>query len=1078
MAHLRGGQDQIELIAVCGPDDADRSARLRQVQADGDLGASIRTGFGNFDGVSKSVEFPTGICQDGDRHLPFDDERLHDRRECPAVAFRVGDPVHANDGRSCTVPPHACNYLFLVVGGIPVCEHEGVPPQVESVELEPRPEIDALLEAFLGRVDHPNMLLIEGEPGIGKTTAWGLTVHRAWQGGIRVLASRGAESETSLAFCGLTDLFADALGELEQALPPAAMVALRAAIDPSSRPAAGVDSRQIGLAVSAAVRELARNDLLLALDDVQWLDRPTIEALCFAIRRLGDVGVRVLLCARKQGDSRDPSADRLMHAMPVQGAASVTLGGFSEIRLARIVRNRIGVQLGARQARLLAEQVAGNPFWALELAGRRNGAATDAAPPTDSGTDILQQRIRDLPSDLRTVLATVAGLSRPTVDKAIAALQGFVADPDQAIDQSVDAGIITESSGMLRPVHPLLGSAALTLTPPVRRRRMHARFAELSTDPEQRAHHLAQTIGPGPDAELAVALDEGVDHARNRGAVHVAADLADQAVLRTPPSEVALRVRRLLTAAELNFSAGDLPTALGHVEGAWHLGVDDQQWSRMVALLVELTYWVKSPAEAESIAGQILREHQDENDQRLVALTLAADVGDGRGTPKVELATAAVDLADRVADPDPWAVSQSLLYLISTDIDSGRGLDERAVERARIAEREWLRRRPHWIPVITRVDTTVAYFRKIVDDLDGARAALGAAIETAMAEGDDSALTALLGHLALTECWAGNYPAALDAADRGAELAMFGGAVVPVVLHAARGLTLVHTGRIAAAREILDVHLPGGTQAGPGIRTVVLSHVAGLVDLLQGRPAEAADILETAYRMALQMGIKEPGRRQRLEGDLGEAWARTARWAELEDLADEQIQFGERTGRPVIAGVGYRLAAMAAGGLGDQEKARAAAAKAVKLHADRRFPLDLARSQLVLARILRRQRARGQAAQVESAARTLLAELGAKAWLDREDSVEIDPAALATVASDLAPRNKRGKLSTADLIAAGLTATERRVAGLAAAGRSNREVAAELFISVRTAEGHLSAVYRKLHLRGRAELAAHVEPED
>ncbi len=923
----------------------------------------------------------------------------------------------------------------------------------EAGDLQPRAELAAAQSWFFGQPP-PAVLRIEGEPGIGKSTAWGLCIERAWQSAISVLACRGSESEESLAFCGLTDLLGDQLELLNDSIPAASLATLRAALLPAPGPQDEYSERDVGLAVTTALRALAgRGEVLIAVDDAQWLDRPTVEALCFALRRLRSEPVRVLICARLTDDgSHSDVADRLWAASSHERRTSLLLAGFPPLTLAKIVRSRLDVEIGPRVAHELAERSNGNPFWAMEIIAAAGGAPTSPIdlPLPASRADLLERRVRALPGNVRTVLATVAALSRPSIDKVVAALAEVIDEPDRAVDAAVDAVVVTESAGMLRPAHPLLGAAALHLVPPLQRRRLHVRFAQLTTDPEQRALHLALAAPDGPDPEVAGALDVGVEHARRRGAAYTAADLADRAVAFTPPADVESANRRRLTAGALNFATGDLVTACSHVEGVWAHRDQCQDWPQMLALLIELTYWVHGRTAAETLVAQVLELYPADGPRRLLGLALAADVGDGLGTPRAELAEQAIDLAGRLDDPDPWAVSTARLYLASARLDSGYGIDHVSLREAAAAEQELQRRRPHWTPVLNRAGSHLAYFLKIVDDLSGSRHHLLRCIDIALAEGDDGSLAALYGHLALTECWAGDYPAAAAAAAAGTERATYGGGVVPVVLHAAGALTSLHTGQFEPAGEILAAQLPDPLHPPRSIKGVVMLHIAGLAELLQGRAVAAADLLGAALALAVELGISEPGRRQRLEGDLGAALAETGRFEELDALATAQTSWGTEHHRPVILGVGHRLAALAGSGRGDLATARRRAEQAVQAHRGAGFPLDLARSRLVLARIQRRQRARQAAAAETATAVGELKAIGAAGWLRLVD---------------IEPPTPTGHL----------TAAERRVADLAAAGATNKEIAARLFVSVRTVEGHLSLVYRKLGVRHRSELAHHPE---
>ena len=415
------------------------------------------------------------------------------------------------------------------------------------------------------------------------------------------------------------------------------------------------------------------------------------------------------------------------------------------------------------------------------------------------------------------------------------------------------------------------------------------------------------------------------------------------------------------------------------------------------------------------------------------------------------MAQASIDLFDTLEDPDPGVLSSALVYLAEAHLDAGRGVALDLFDRAEATENQQQLTAPRWIPVLNRARSIRAYQLKIVDDLDGARAELLHALSTARAEGDDTSLPAVLGHLALTEIWAGNYDEALAMAEEGLRHAAQTGGVAPATLYSSRALVAVLTGDPETARVLMAGQLRAKSDTVASKRTLVYRHVLGLAALLDDDVARALSHLDAAWAIAVELGIAEPGRRQRMEADLGQTLVACGHLDRADLLADEQIELGERTGRPTLTGVGWRIRGLALAARGELDASVTALDRAVEAHRRSPLRLELPRSQLARGQVRRRLRTPVLArADLDSALHGFTA-LGAVPW------IAITRAQLARISAP-AP-------------AAQLTPTETKVAVLAGHGRSNREIAAEMFLSVRTVEGHLAAIYRKLNLRGRGDLA-------
>ena len=387
------------------------------------------------------------------------------------------------------------------------------------------------LEAFLGAVPAGGQaLLLEGDAGIGKSALWYEGLRLARERGFRVLTARAARSETQVAFATVGDLFAPVLEATLPRLVPVQRRALEIALllrESDGRPP---DARLLGLALLSVVRALAQDGpLLVALDDVQWIDASSAEVLRFVLWRLEGEPVGVLATVRERPVEAPLELDRAFAVVSAaHGRASQRRGDPS-------------ASLGSPRAQpcrdpllLRVHEIAGgNPFFALELGrglvdGTIRADGTDVALP-ESLVALVTERLRALPARVRETLVAVAALAAPSV-VLLEALGPAVVDD---IELAQKRGVLELDGDRIRFTHPLLAPACYTAMPLHRRRRLHRRLAELDVDPEERARHLALAAS-GPDEEIAAALETAAPRPRARGAAQAAAELAERAVALTP----------------------------------------------------------------------------------------------------------------------------------------------------------------------------------------------------------------------------------------------------------------------------------------------------------------------------------------------------------------------------------------------------------------------------------------------------------------------------------------------------------------------------------------------------------------
>jgi hypothetical protein len=393
-------------------------------------------------------------------------------------------------------------------------------------------------------------LLIEGEAGIGKTTIW-TEAARLAGANARLLTARPSESEAKLSFSVLTDLFEPTLREIQDELPVPQRRALELALLLKA-PVAGtrVDARAVSLGTLGVLRSLAaRMPLTIAIDDVHWMDAASARSLSFALRRLVDESITVVAARRVPGP-REPI-----------GLTNMTT--FRGLRLGPLPADAIAQSLHQVDGpfprplvKRIHEASGGNPFYAREI-GRAltrlssHPRAGEPLPIPDDLHALLRERLKPLSADARDALLIVAASPSPSAD-----LVAAVAGSDIALEEAAQAEIVTMRGTSVVFTHPLLASAVYADAAPSTRRGVHERLAAVSTDPEQRARHLALS-STGPDEEAASSLDRAAVQARARGAPQVAAELSELAVTATPIEDFDARQRRTQMQAGNLFDAGD-----------------------------------------------------------------------------------------------------------------------------------------------------------------------------------------------------------------------------------------------------------------------------------------------------------------------------------------------------------------------------------------------------------------------------------------------------------------------------------------------------------------------------------------
>jgi DNA-binding NarL/FixJ family response regulator len=901
---------------------------------------------------------------------------------------------------------------------------------VAAPELLGRGEEVARTEAFLDGVPAgPRALTIRGEAGIGKTALWRAGLAAAEARGLTVLATRCLEAELPLAFVGLADLAEHALADAGGELTDAQREALAAAAGLAAPTRAAGDPIVLPRAFLALLRALARvGPVLVAVDDVQWLDPPTARVLSFAIRRLREEPVGLLVTWR--GDEPDPLA--LARTLEERGVEEVWLGGLSLGALAKLVRSRLDARVPRPVLARVHAATDGNPLFALEfarsLAERAPGLAP--LPIPDSLQELVRARVRGYPKRTRPLLAVVAAAERPTVSL----LTTIDRDAPRLLDAAVDAGALAVGSdGGVRFTHPLLAAAVYAALAPSRRRAVHAAIAGVAGDLEERARHRALAAA-GPDADVASLLAEAAERAAARGAPDAAAELAQEAVRLTPSADRVAWEERMLRVADYLANARELVAAgawvnellasnvVGErrarallvryyteadvdarrrtiVEALHHAGDDPRLRARILLIASLDQLHRENVAASESLAREALAEAEQSGDQALVATALAAVAARAAiaGGPEPELLERSIALAD----------------LHGT-------LPRTPPPRLILAE----------------------HYLDVEGDLVRARRLLEAELDVLTPRGREFEAMRLLEDLSFLEVLAGNWVGAECYLDELWELSAEDG-FRKAHLWPAKARLAALKGQVEEARNAAEAGVAWAEARWPAAARESRWAV-GLLELSLGDPARAWDLLAgAAERVELAWALLAVP-------DAVEALIDLGRPDEAEPIitAFEARWSGQRWG----AAAALRCRALLLLARGEAAAAAETAEQAAARFAAGGVPFDRARALLIAGEALRRRGERRRAAEKLQEARTVFAGLGAALWLERAER-EMRRAS---------PRPRRDRE---------LTAAERQVAALVAAGKKNREVAAQLFTTVATVEAHLTRIYRKLGVRSRTELA-------
>ncbi len=910
-----------------------------------------------------------------------------------------------------------------------------------------RAELDRA-DAFLSRPGGMRALALEGEAGIGKSTVLRAVVDAAARRGALTLEVAASPAEASLSFAALTELLSPVPDELLAGLAPAQRRALEVALLRAEPTSVAPDRRATGTGLARLLQVLAvEHEVLVAIDDANWLDHPSAAALEFACRRLRSAGVQLAITFRSR--DRPPP---LLGAVGAPDVLRMGLGPMSLGELGVVLRERLGAMLPRSTLLRVHQACAGNPFFALEIA--RRVLESGFSPPHDSlplpvELDALfAERIAALPQATREALLEAAILRAPTLTQI---------DAD-ALAPAEDAGLVRLSSaGRVEFAHPLVAEAVRSTGAPSTLRHLHRKAAAEVADREERARHLALAT-MAPDEAVAVELMQAAGAARRLGAPGGAAELAEEALRLTPPDAFDALAARRLAAARYQVDSGDFPRAqrllaelLASRPGSSH--------APALRLQAQVAGRVEHFAEARRIALLALDAAPDEATRSGVRLDLAYyEVSLGDFGAALAQARAALDSLEPSASPE--VIGPALAVATMVGFLAGSGVDREQLSRALEHDAAAID-----APNVTRPSLLGALLQVFSGELEAAQEALSEQCARLVDSGQESDLAMCSLYLAWTLVWRGDVVSACAVAAAAREAALLAGdraglaisLTTDAFVHAYDGNASLAVDE--ARRSIAQLEAIGWYSAVIWARWAIALAALGEGDA-EVVHAEVGALSE----VVLGMGFADPIGCVFVPEEI-DALVALGEHARAESLVEMLEVRGAQLDRAWALAAAARGRGELAAAAGDLEGSLELFERALAEHDRAGMPLERARTLLGLGRALRRLKRRGEARRVFAEALSIFDAAGARTWASQARHE------LSRTGTPRAELDDRGAGSIA------LSATERQVAELAAADLSNREIAARAFLSVKAVEANLSRAYRKLGVRSRAGLAEALRAE-
>jgi DNA-binding CsgD family transcriptional regulator len=891
--------------------------------------------------------------------------------------------------------------------------------------------IDALLDDAR-QARRSGVLVVRGDAGIGKSALLRHAIEHAAE--LPVLRATGLESESELAYAGLHQLLLPVLDRLD-ALPEPQADALRSAFGIAAARAG--DRFLVSLATLSLVSEVAgERGLLCIVDDAQWLDRPSADALLFVARRLEAEGVVMLIAAR----------DDVRRAFEAPDLEDLRLRPLSPAAAAAVLAERAGPALSDAVRSELVARCGGYPLALVELpslltaeqlSGRQ--ALVEPLPVGTSVERAFLARVRALDRDAQAILLVAAAEDAGELHTVQRAAAELGLDPD-LLDDLEDTNLVRIAETTFEFHHPLVRSAVYRSARSRERRRAHLAIAAVVGDDDRRAWHRA-VAADAPDAEIARDLERMADGARERGGHAAAAIALERAARLTPGDEE--RGRRLVAAAEAHWLAGHARHVLTLLDQAEAL-IRDPRLQGSAALIrgsVALQRGA-SPRAYEVLARGAAQAAGADPRLALHLLARASEAtwAAGNGAWNAELAERA----------------QAMTH--GTD-DESRLMVEVITGGAQVMQGDFARGGPtlrHVLELADRIDqprhlVLGAEAALLLGDSGAAHVRCVRAVELLRGAGAVGELPLALQVLASIEGLRGHLASATAHSDEGHRLAADADSSLSMRLGTLAQIDAVR-GRDPECRENARLALEQAEVRGNAMQAAAAHWALSRLHLGDGRPNDAIVHLTV---------IANPGTRAShpfmalLSGaDLVEVAARLERREVAERVVELLARWADGTGSAFPRALVARCRALLARRTADAD---ALFDEALVHHHGHGMPFERSRTALLFGEHLRRTRRPRAAREHLRAARDTFESIGAEPWR-RRAAAELRASGEITRSPDAGDR-------------AELTSQELQIARFVAEGATNREVAAKLFLSPKTVEYHLGKVFAKLGLTSRVELA-------
>jgi len=895
--------------------------------------------------------------------------------------------------------------------------------------LAERDALDRLVDAV--RAGESRSMVVRGDPGVGKTVLLDYLAGQAH--GCRVARVTGVQSEMELAFAGLHQLCAPMLEHLGR-IPAPQHDALQTAFGVAAGPPP--DRFLVGLAVLSLLSEVAgERPLICLIDDAQWLDQASAQALGFAARRLVADPVGMVFAAR------DPGAD-------LAGLAKLEVVGLQDHDAQTLLASALAGPLDARVRDLIVAETRGNPLALLELPRGLTTAELaggfglpGAAPLTGRIEDSFARQLDVLPAQTRRLLQLAA--ADPSGDQSLLwRAAGRLGIPVQAAAPAVEAGL-AEFGGRVRFRHPLARSVAYRSASSAERQQMHAALAEVTdpqADPDRRAWHRAQAAA-GPDEEVAAELERSAGRAQARGGLAAAAAFLERSVLLT--ADPARHAERTLAAAQASMQAGAFGKALELLATTEAGPLDEFQRARVDLLRAHVAFASGLGSDAPPLLLKAARRLEPfdlelARETYLAAWGAAGMAGHLAGRDVLlEICRAVRALPPPPSAPTPLDLLLDGLALLIT---GGHAAAAATLQRAQKVLTS--------IPVedVLRWGWMATSAYTIAWDFEGLHAISVRQVQLVRDAGALAELPLHLAQLGIARPWMGDFAGtALLVAETDSVAAATGSPIAPYTLLRLRALQ----GREAEASAAIASAIEQAAAGGQGMAAAWAYWAAAVLYNGLARYEEAASAAGQATANTLN-----PWMSMWVLPELVEAAARGGDTKLARDALERLAKTTQPAGTDWALGIEARCRALLSDGAAADELYR----EAIDRLGRTRLRPELARAHLLYGEWLRREKRRADARAQLRTAHGMLDAMGMEAFAGRAQR-------------ELLATGETARRRTAEAVST-LTAQEASIARLARDGRTNPEIGTHLFLSARTVEWHLRKVFAKLGISSRRELNA------